>query len=111
MAGNVVSLDTARAAREGTNIVKREQRASLAAARDGSKAHAPAPHASMHAISALDSQLLMTLYRRFYRETDQLVGFMEKLGIGSPAARQFRKDVHIIKNEILAVRVLRNKTE
>ena len=68
-------------------------------------------HAQLHAVSKADFSLAMTLFRRFNAETEQLMGFMEKIGIGSEHSRECRKYVHAIKSDLLAVRVLRDQSD
>lgn len=59
-------------------------------------------------ITEEQSSTLGALYRRFYQEMNQLVGFMEQIGIAGDASRDMRTKAHNIKNEILAARVRRD---
>lgn len=59
-------------------------------------------------ISQEQSAHLGCLYRRLHREADQLIGYMEQIGIAGTASRDLRAKLHAIKSEIIAARVRRD---
>jgi hypothetical protein len=61
-------------------------------------------------ISAEQNATLGALYRRFHAEADQLIGYMEHIGIAGDASRELRKKLHAVRSEILAARVRRDQT-
>lgn len=61
-------------------------------------------------ISSEQNATLGALYRRFHAEADQLLGYMEHIGIAGDASRELRKKLHAVRSEILAARVRRDQT-
>lgn len=59
-------------------------------------------------ITEEQNSTLGALWRRFHQEADQLIGFMEHIGIAGDSAKQFRKQIHVVRSEILAARVRRD---
>lgn len=67
--------------------------------------------AIMHVISQADGDTLRALWRRFSSDAEQLMAYMERIGIGSPHSREFQKAVLMIKADLLAARVLRDQSK